>query len=95
MEGNVLEVLQHFLTPVRPSKRNPIRESAAQEELVLPVSQLSLSFSTRGLAWSEDECQILVEFIMLMTDGNWPIHKEMSFWEQAGRFVQQQLKTTH
>ena len=39
---------------------------------------------------------MLVEFIMLMTDGDcWPTHKDMSFWEHAGRFMQQQLKTTH
>jgi hypothetical protein len=85
-----------FLTPVRPLKRNPIRETATHEELVLPISQLSLSYPTRGLAWSEEECGVLVEFLMLMTDGkDWPIHKQMPFWEHAGQFVQQQLRTTH
>ena len=40
-----------FLTPVRPLKRNPIRESAAQEELVLPVSKLWIQ-PCRGLCKS-------------------------------------------
>lgn len=84
------------LTPTRPIKRQPIREIVTQQELVLPVAQLSLTFQNRGLPWSEEECQFLIEYILLMTDGNnWPIHKDMSFWECAGKFVQQRLKARH
>lgn len=82
-----------FCTPVRPLKRQPIRDSG-QEQLVLPVARLSLSFG--GDAWSEEECRALVEFMMLMTDGDkWPAHKRIDFWEHAGKFVQRRVKSRH
>ena len=79
-------------TPTRPAKRVPLRQVAAQEH---PVAQLSRSFVDRG-TWDENECRALVEFIVLMSSGErWPAHKMMSFWERAGRFVQQRAKTRH
>lgn len=89
-----------FRTPNRPAKRQSIREVASQEQLVLPVSRLSLRYQNplRGVAWTDEECHALVSFLMLMTDGEkWPSHKSKpgAFWDRAGEFVQRTSKTVH
>ena len=46
--------------------------------------------------WSDEELQALTAFLMLYTDGkSWVAHKDDKFWNQAGVFIQQQLKTSH
>ena len=44
--------------------------------------------------WTELELKLLTEFIMLYTDGEkWMFHKNMKFWDQAGKYMQQFLYT--
>ena len=46
--------------------------------------------------WSDEELQALTAFLMLYTDGkSWVAHKDDKFWNQAGVFIQQQLKTSY
>ena len=46
--------------------------------------------------WSDEEYKALVVFLMLYTDGTyWVAHNDAKFWDQAGLFIQQQLKTAH
>ena len=46
--------------------------------------------------WSDEECKALVAFLMLYTDGTyWVAHTDAKFWNQAGLFIQLQLKTVH
>ena len=43
--------------------------------------------------WTE-LVKLLTEFIMLYTDGEkWVSHKNMKFWDQAGKYMQQFLNT--
>ena len=57
---------QTFRTPIRPAKRVHLRQMPAPEH---PVAQLSRSFGD-GKTWDEEECQVLVEFILLMSSGD-------------------------
>ena len=81
-----------FLTPNRPAKRQSLRDRVATEGLGVPAARVSLSY-TKGpgghTSWSEEEVQSLVEFILLMCDGEkWPTHQRWHFWQCAGEFVQ-------
>ena len=47
-------------------------------------------------SWSADEEGSQVSFLMLYTAGNfWAAHKHMQFWNSAGKFIQQETKTSH
>ena len=46
--------------------------------------------------WSDEEFKALVAFLMLYTDGTYRVaHTDAKFWNRAGLFIQQQLKTVH
>ena len=46
--------------------------------------------------WTDEEHKQLLEFMLLYTDGKtWVMHKEMRFWEAAGKFIQQRLQTVN
>ena len=48
------------------------------------------------MKWSNKEFKELISFLILYTDGkSWMAHKDSKFWDQAGIFIQQQLKTNH
>ena len=64
----------------------------------LPLHYLTFhDQSSKCVAWQDDECSALIEFVLLNSvDGKqWPIHKNMSFWNNAAKFVKQEAKTTH
>jgi hypothetical protein len=45
--------------------------------------------------WSSEESKQLVE-VLLNTEGSaWVLHKDMRFWNEAGKFLQQSLGTAH
>ena len=47
-------------------------------------------------AWTDGELGALVSFLMLHTNGkSWVAHKDSRFWDEAGLFIQQSVKTTH
>ena len=49
-----------------------------------------------NVIWSDNELYSLILFMMLFTDGKiWVSHKNSKFWEDAGKFVQQQSCTAH
>ena len=46
--------------------------------------------------WSHKEVEMLVEFIVLMGDGEyWPRHKRMYYWQCSGEFVRHNTVTAH
>ena len=46
--------------------------------------------------WTDQEIYSLVLFLMLCTDGkSWVAHKDMKFWEDAGRFVKQHSRSSY
>lgn len=85
-----------FLTSHRPAKRVPLRE---REDASICRARISISFNKgrgRFPPWSQDEVKSLVEFVLLMSDGNrWPTHQRMHILQCAGEFVQQRTKSWH
>lgn len=71
-------------TPKRPQMRLPLRLTFQDQ-------------SSKGGTWLDEECSALIEFVLLHSvDGRkWPIHKNMLFWENAAKFVQEHVKTTY
>ena len=48
---------------------------------------------TKQPCWSDREVHCLISFLMLHTDGkSWTANKNMHFWDEAGRYIQQQAK---
>ena len=87
-----------FQTPIRPAKsqRNPLRQQMDHSS-DHPVVRLSSSFSSVTITvWEREEIKALVEFILLMSPSNkWPCHKNMTFWREAGNFVQKRVGSHH
>jgi len=77
----------------------PCGKKQANSRLQGRVKGKVLFSSISGIAntkWTDEELQSLTSFLMLYTDGqSWVAHKDDNFWNQAGVFIQQQLKTSH
>ena len=87
-----------FLTPIRPARRQSLRDRVVTEGLGVPASRVSLSY-IKGPGghtfWSKEEVRSLVEFILLMCDGKkWPTHQRWHFWQCGGEFVQTDTSKT-
>lgn len=87
-----------FLTPRRPRKRPPLRDSGLQGS----VRHLSFQDETHVhavrsvVSWSKEELKYLVEFILFHGTGQeWPTHKRTAFWEEAGSFVRRRARTSN
>ena len=79
-----------FLTPVRPSKRRPIRE--LQTKSPVPASKSPGTTST----WSQAEIVALVEAIVTKCKGErWPTHHNMSIWHSIASFIRMKAVTPH
>ncbi len=46
--------------------------------------------------WSDEEVLSLLGFLMIFTDGkSWVAHKDVQFWNQAGAYIQHEVKTPY
>ena len=72
----------------------PLRHLLPTEEAgIVPVK---LFASKPSGDWSHKEVEMLVEFIVLMGDGEyWPSHKRMYYWQCSGEFVRHNAVTAH
>ena len=82
-------------TPKSSRKGRGVREKLKGR--VLFEKELCKLRGTRELPnWTDEELGALTSFLMLYTDGKSRVsHKDWRFWDQAGLFIQQQLKTSH
>ncbi len=64
--------------------------------LAIMIIIMPISFGgehNRLPTWADEEISSLVNFIMLFTDGKqWPTHKNSSFWQEAGIYIQQEAR---
>lgn len=81
-------------TPKSSRKSRGVREKLKGRVL---FEEEPKSKGARGLPnWAGEELGALTSFLMLYMDGkSWVTHKGSRFWDQAGLFIQQQLKTSH
>jgi len=87
--GEVSRVMDNG-TPVKAASTSRLR-GRTKGKVLFPAQP-----AEARVKWSDQECNALVAFLMLHTDGkSWVSHNETKFWDQAGVFIQQQLKTGH
>ena len=75
--------------------------SLRQEHHPQPLQARKILFPTKITSdplpnWTVAELEGLILFLMLHSSGNeWVNHKHKQFWDQAGTFIQQLLKTSY
>ena len=86
--------LSHLLIDTTSKSRPPKRARTSDQHT--GHDSVTGSKSMCLLRWSERELLKPTTFLVLYTKGDyWAAHKDMTFWEAAGTFIQSQLHTNY